>query len=174
MMNALYACGLGLGSNLGDRLDRLQKAVAALRNVPGVIRDSLRKAPVYVSKAIDCPAGAPDFLNTVVTLDFHGDPRQLLRELWRIESTLGRVRDGRPNADRSIDIDLLYAGDLICGEAGLNLPHPRLHRRRFVLRPLADLEPDRVLPGFAVCVSDLCRKVEASRADEVALFAKSW
>jgi 2-amino-4-hydroxy-6-hydroxymethyldihydropteridine diphosphokinase len=96
----------------------------------------------------------PAFLNGAAELETTLPPRALLAALLRIEQRLGRVRDGTRWAPRTIDLDLLvYAGEVV-DEPGLRVPHPRLHERRFALEPLAELDPELVVPG-AGRVSDL-------------------
>lgn len=88
----------------------------------------------------------PDFLNTVALGSTREAPEALLASVLAVEVALGRVRDGRRDAPRTIDIDLLFVGDEVRRTAGLALPHPRLRERRFVLAPLADVAPDLPLP----------------------------
>jgi 2-amino-4-hydroxy-6-hydroxymethyldihydropteridine diphosphokinase len=92
--------------------------------------------------------------------------------LIRIEEALGRKPDHPKNVSRTIDIDLLYCGDQRINEERLQLPHPRLHLREFVLRPLADIRPDLILPGQKKDIEDLLAKVE--QAGGVIRFAKEW
>lgn len=141
-------CGIALGSNLGDSRQLLREAVAALRVIamPGEV---FLEAPVYRSAPLACPAGSPDFLNTVVELAWAGTPHGLLEETRAIEQHLGRTRGTERNAPRTIDLDLLYCGELQTDDADLTLPHPRIAERRFVLQPLADIRPGLVLPGMA-------------------------
>jgi 2-amino-4-hydroxy-6-hydroxymethyldihydropteridine diphosphokinase len=138
--------GIALGSNLGQRLANLQAALARLCPIakPG---EPILQAPVYQTTPVCCPAGSPDFYNTVVEIDYDGTPAELFQHTQTIESTLGRVHTTVRNAPRSIDVDLLYCGDAILSTAWLVLPHPRLTQRRFVLQPLADIRPDLILPG---------------------------
>lgn len=138
--------GIALGSNLGDRMALLGKAVSGLCEIalPG---EPVLQAPVYLTPPLDCPEGSPDFFNTVVEIAWSGTPLELLHETRRIENLLGRVRGHDRNAPRTIDLDLLYCGELVMSSADLILPHPRLAERRFVLQPLADIRPDLILPG---------------------------
>jgi 2-amino-4-hydroxy-6-hydroxymethyldihydropteridine diphosphokinase len=147
-------CGIALGSNLGDSRQLLREAIAALRGiaVPG---EPFLEAPVYRSAPLACPAGSPDFLNTVVELAWHGTPHGLLEKTRGIEQQLGRNRGAERNAPRTIDLDLLYCGDLETDDADLTLPHPRIAERRFVLQPLADIRPGLVLPGMSISVRAL-------------------
>ena len=103
------------------------------------------------------PVGVVDqplFLNGAAALDTELSPRELLEALLSIERRLGRVRDGTRWGPRTIDLDLLLYGDEVVDEPGLRVPHPRLHERRFALEPLAELNPELVVPG-AGRVSDL-------------------
>jgi 2-amino-4-hydroxy-6-hydroxymethyldihydropteridine diphosphokinase len=129
---------VGLGSNLGDREATIRAAIAAL---PGVVAVSeLRETdPVGV---IDQPA----FLNGAVALETELSPRELLECLLAVERELGRERRERWGP-RTIDLDLLVYGSETVDEPGLTIPHPSLHERRFALEPLAELDPELVIPG---------------------------
>jgi len=129
---------VGLGSNLGDREATIRAAVAAL---PGVVAISqLRETePVGVTEQ-------PAFLNGAVRLETGLSPRELLDTLLEIERGLGRERRERWGP-RTIDLDLLLYGGETVDEPGLTVPHPSLHERRFVLEPLAELDPELVVPG---------------------------
>jgi 2-amino-4-hydroxy-6-hydroxymethyldihydropteridine diphosphokinase len=136
---------VGLGSNLGDRERTLERAVSELRrlretDVRGIssFRDT---APVgYLEQ--------PRFLNGAVELETAQPARELLDELLRIERELGRDRARSvPQGPRPIDLDLLLYGSEQIREPGLEVPHPRLHERRFVLEPLFDLDPGLFVPG---------------------------
>ena len=129
---------VGLGANLGDREETIRAAVAQL---PGVVAVSpLRETdPVGVTDQ-------PRFLNGVAAVETELAPRELLDVLLAVERRLGRERRERWGP-RTIDLDLLLYGDEVIDEDGLTVPHPRLHERRFVLEPLADLAPKLVVPG---------------------------
>jgi 2-amino-4-hydroxy-6-hydroxymethyldihydropteridine diphosphokinase len=130
---------VGLGANLGDREATIRAAVAELPGVVGV--STLRETdPVGVTDQ-------PRFLNGVAVLETELAPRELLDVLLAVERRLGRER-GERWGPRTIDLDLLLYGDEVIDEAGLTIPHPRLHDRRFVLEPLADLAPKLVVPGL--------------------------
>ena len=96
----------------------------------------------------------PRFLNGAAAIDTELAPHALLDALLAVEQRLGRVRDGTRWGPRTIDLDLLLYGDEVLDEPGLRVPHPRLHERRFVLEPLAELDPGLVVPGSGA-VSDL-------------------
>lgn len=127
---------LALGSNLGDRVANLRRAVADLDGVVGV-------SPVYETHPLGGPGGQGAYLNAVVALETGCTPRDLLDECRRLEADAGRVRAERWGA-RTLDVDVLLVGDLRVDEPDLVVPHPRLWERRFVLAPLRDLDPDLV------------------------------
>ncbi|HSU23019.1 MAG TPA: 2-amino-4-hydroxy-6-hydroxymethyldihydropteridine diphosphokinase [Variovorax sp.] len=133
---------VGLGANLGDARTAVLRAMDALDGLPGtrvVARSSLyRSAPV--------DATGPDFVNAVVALETTLDPSDLLAELQRLEHDALRERPFR-NAPRTLDLDLLRHGDAVLRTARLSLPHPRMHERAFVLRPLAEIAPALVTPA---------------------------
>lgn len=138
--------GIALGSNLGDRLAHMRAAFALLRELstPGA---PVLRAPVYQTEPRFCPPGSPDFLNSVIEIEFEGDPLELLAKTRGIERKLGRGPATERNAPRVIDLDLLYLGEEVSSCDVLELPHPRIAERRFVLQPLADIRPDLVLAG---------------------------
>jgi 2-amino-4-hydroxy-6-hydroxymethyldihydropteridine diphosphokinase len=111
---------------------------------------------------VDCEPGAEKFLNAVLEFDYEGDPVNLLKNLTEIERVLGRPRDRARNASRPIDIDLLYVGEMKIDTAEVQLPHPRMHSRRFVLQPLADIRPDLLLPRQAKTVRELLARLDDS------------
>src|SRR6266853_206255 len=147
---------IGLGANQGDLEATLAAAVQSL----GSLEQSqlVATSPYYLSAPID--AGGPDYLNGVVRIDTELEPYGLLLHLLEIEMVFGRKRrgaEGRRNAPRSIDLDLLMVGDLIIRSAPLILPHPRMHERAFVLRPLLDIAPDLTVPGHGAASGLLAR-----------------
>jgi 2-amino-4-hydroxy-6-hydroxymethyldihydropteridine diphosphokinase len=162
---------IALGSNLGNRLENLRvarKAIFALANLKPLILCSA----VYETQPIGCEPGAEKFLNAVVEFEYEGDPARLVEQLIQIEETLGRKRDHPQNVSRTIDLDLLYCGDQRTNDERLQLPHPRMHLREFVLRPLADIRPDLVLPDQTKTVRELLANCEQS--GEVVRFVDYW
>ena len=163
--------GIALGSNLGDRMANLRDARKAVSNLAGD-KTSLLASRVYETEPIDCEPGAGRFLNAVLEIDYEGNPTELLVKLAQIEESLGRERDHARNVSRKIDIDILYADDLVISNGRLQLPHPRMHQRNFVLQPLADIRRDLILPGRKESVSDLLAQLQDSA--KVKSFTQNW
>ena len=162
---------VGLGSNLGDRLHNLRAARKAILGL-STVKPPTFSSPIYETDPVDCERGAEKFLNAVVEFDYEGDPASLLEQLSRIEEGLGRSRDHAKNVSRTIDIDLLYCGSRKIEDERMQLPHPRMQLRKFVLQPLADIRPDLILRGQKKTVSELLK--ELGKSGEVLRFAKSW
>jgi 2-amino-4-hydroxy-6-hydroxymethyldihydropteridine diphosphokinase len=146
---------VGLGSNLGDRESTLRAAVGRLRSLP-------ETKVVAVSKLRDTePVGyldQPRFLNGAVELETALAPRELLDALLDLERAFGRDRSTvRPQGPRTLDLDLLLYDDREIDEPGLEVPHPRLHERGFVLEPLAELDPTLEVPGKGTVQALLAR-----------------
>jgi 2-amino-4-hydroxy-6-hydroxymethyldihydropteridine diphosphokinase len=135
---------VGLGANLGDRDAMLCAALEQLAGEPEV-------EVVAVSAFRETePVGIvdqPRFVNAAAAVDTSLSARELLDRLLAIEQRLGRTREGPRFGPRTIDLDLLLYGDEEIAEPGLRVPHPRLHERLFALEPLAELDPQLVVPG---------------------------
>lgn len=139
-------CYLGLGANLGRRALQLARAISALASRPELLLHGVSR--VYETEPVGYPPGPdnPRYLNLVVAVEAHCEPRALLALAHGIESQLGRERSVA-NAPRTIDIDLLACGGIMVQTPELTLPHPRMWERQFVLAPLADVAPGLVLDG---------------------------
>lgn len=133
---------LGLGSNLGDRLANLQRAVDLLGEEPGIRLSASSR--VWETVPVGGPP-QPDYLNAVLRIDTDRSPEELLAASRRVEAALGRVR-GERWGPRSIDVDVLLFDERAIDEPDLVVPHPRIRERAFVVLPLLELEPDPVLP----------------------------
>lgn len=151
--------GLSLGSCLGDRLAYLRRAKAEIAALEGV--SLVAASPVYETEPVGVKpeyAGLP-YLNAVLILETRRDVEALRRDLAKIENAAGRIRTEDRFAPRTLDIDILYAGDEKLATATLNVPHPRWAERRFVVQPLADVRPALVLPGTEETVVELLEKI---------------
>ncbi len=158
-MRPIRRCVVALGSNIGERLQKLQGAVAALADTPGVFVTAV--SSVYETEPVDSPADAETFFNAVVLLDSTLPAHLLLDRALAIESAFGRSRSGEHNAPRPLDVDLIVVGKRKATEEELMLPHPRAHERAFVLEPWHEIEPDAEIPGYGA-VADLLDKVDRS------------
>ena len=159
--------GIALGSNIEPRLEYLQ---AARRRI-----DALHAGPqpmlcskVYETSPVGCPPDSPPFLNAALELFIQEEPQEFLHKLQSIEETLGRRPSATRNSPRVIDIDLLYCDNIVISSPRLSLPHPQIAQRLFVLRPLADIRPELILPTFSQTVDELLR--ELSTAEQVNVY----
>jgi len=159
--------GVALGSNLGERLANLRKARKDIASLNGVL-PPMRSSAIYETEPVGCEKGAAKFFNAAIEFGYSGEPGELLRELAAIEKLLGRPGAHARNVSRTIDLDLLYFDDIVVKTSELHLPHPRIVEREFVLRPLADIRPDLVLPAQDETVSGLLLRL-SSRAGVVRL-----
>ena len=142
--------GIGLGSNLGTRSKELASVRAWLKSLdPGV-----RFSGVYETEAVDCPPGSPGFLNQAAEISWNGSLGSLLDLCQAYERSRGRRTVRGRNQARALDLDLLYADGKLVRTDRLQLPHPRLGTRRFVLEPLMELCPERRIPGLAGTVGE--------------------
>jgi 2-amino-4-hydroxy-6-hydroxymethyldihydropteridine diphosphokinase len=133
---------VGIGANLGDRHATIEAAIDALRALPDT--RLVARSRVWASPPLD--ADGPEYLNAVARLATRVGAPDLLAALQAIEARFGRLRP-YPNAPRTLDLDLLLYGDAILDTPTLTVPHPRLLQRAFVLRPIADIDADVVVPG---------------------------
>jgi 2-amino-4-hydroxy-6-hydroxymethyldihydropteridine diphosphokinase len=143
---------VGLGANLGDREASIRRAAELI---------GARRLSTIIETEPWGITDQPDFLNAVAEVETDAGARVLLDRLLEVERELGRVRDGKRWGPRTIDLDLLLYGSEKSDLAALQLPHPRLHERLFVLLPLAELAPDLVVPGKET-VTDLLTKLQSA------------
>src|SRR2546430_1999952 len=150
---------IGLGSNLGDRESTLRAAVGRLGSLP---ETEVLAVSTFRNTEPVGDVHQPRFLNGAVELDTGLSPRMLLGALLELERGFGRDRSAsRPSGPRTLDLDLLLYEDETLEEPGLELPHPRLHERAFVLEPLVELDPELEVPGRGP-VQDLLAKLDSS------------
>lgn len=146
---------IALGSNLGDRAATLRHAAGELDRLPGTRLERLSR---FIETAPEGPPGQGPYLNAVAQLRSGMPPRRLLEAMLAIERAHGRRRELQVrHGPRTLDLDLLLHGDLILSEPGLVLPHPRMHERRFVLEPLAELAPRLEHPLLHSSIDSLLR-----------------
>lgn len=153
---------LALGSNLGNRLENLKQAIAALTPQMEV----KAKSQVYETP----PWGyedQPKFLNQALKANTYLDPEPLLKHLKRLEVALGR-KESFPNGPRLIDMDLLFYDDLVVNKPSLVIPHPRLHERGFVLLPLMDIAPDLAHPVTKKTVREMAALCNVEGIEKIA------
>jgi 2-amino-4-hydroxy-6-hydroxymethyldihydropteridine diphosphokinase len=145
---------IGIGANIGDDpVGTVRNAIAALGKQPHCRLEA--QSLLYRTAPIDAAPGEaqPDYINAVVRIETALGPTLLLETLLAIEKGFGRTR-GIQNAPRTMDLDLLLYSDRIISQSGLQIPHPRMHTRAFVLVPLAEIDADLTIPGRGV-VRDL-------------------
>ncbi len=156
MENEYTIVYVGLGSNLGDRAGNLLMAVRGLMEASFVVH---KLSGIYETEPVGLDTDKK-FLNMVAEIHVTNvSPSQMMARLLRIEYLLGRT-DKSQKKPRTIDIDILLFGDVQMDTAFLTLPHPRLHQRRFVLKPLAKIAPNVVHPALKIEISDLLAKLE--------------
>jgi 2-amino-4-hydroxy-6-hydroxymethyldihydropteridine diphosphokinase len=137
-------CFIGLGSNLGAPLENLRTAVILLQQSPGI---ELTGCSTFYRSAAWGRTGQPDFVNAVARIETALAPESLLAVLLAIEADMGRQRGGDPWGPRLIDLDLLLVDDQTVSSPSLDVPHPLMHKRAFVLVPLLELAPGCDIPG---------------------------
>jgi len=148
---------LSLGSNVGDRAANLRAAVAQL-DAAGRL---LTVSALYETQPVDVP-GQPWFLNCVAAMETDKTPRELLQFALQAEAAMGRLRM-EEKGPRKIDIDVVLFGDRVVDEPGLKIPHPAMHRRRFVLEPLAEIAPEARHPVLGKTARELLAALEGGQ-----------
>lgn len=160
---------LGVGSNLGNRLAFMRGGRDALCAHPEIVLEA--SSGVYETEPHGGPPDSPTFLNAVLAVRTSLSPAELLDACRAVEDEFGRVRPG-DWMPRTLDIDVLLYDDRIVDEADLQIPHPRLHERLFVLVPLAEIAPDCLHPQRHETISDLIAKCVGGKAVE--LLRATW
>ncbi len=168
-MSAVTAC-ISFGSNLGDRHATLAGAYESLTRDPAI--RPLRASRLYETAPVGGPDGQGRFLNTVLAVETDLDPHALLVRCMTVEREFRRERKIRWDA-RTLDLDVLLYGDAIIATADLEVPHPRLHLRRFVLVPLADVAADMTHPVLGESIATLLAHLPVEPGD-VYPIADTW
>lgn len=150
----IISLGSNLDSTVGDAEQTVREAIKRLRQL---CCGSFAASSLYITSPIDCPPNTPDFVNAVVLMEIDGEylPSSWLAQLQALEIELGRLKSAVKNAPRALDLDLISFGERQQSAPDLTLPHPRATSRRFVLGPLAELEPQLRLPGYSSTVEEL-------------------
>jgi 2-amino-4-hydroxy-6-hydroxymethyldihydropteridine diphosphokinase len=153
---------IGLGSNLGDREGMIREAIDSIAGLPETTLG--RVSSLYDTEAVG-ELVQPNFLNAVIAVETELTARRLLWNLMLIERQLGRVRSTTSRyGPRTIDLDMLFFGDLVLDEPELRLPHPEVANRAFVLIPLVELEPTLMHPVLGETVVNLLARLKARPA----------
>ena len=166
-------CLVALGSNLGDRLENLRAGVAGIHEANGI--DVVGVSPLYETAPVGGPENQGPYLNAALAADTTLDAAELLALLHRIEA--GRERRRVEHwGPRTLDLDLLVHGDLVTDGAALQVPHPRMHERRFVMVPVCDVAPDLVHPRLGRPMLDLLADLAVQPGDltRVAELTDRW
>lgn len=149
-MNPVVEAYVGIGANLGNAVQSVEQAILAISALPHT--RCFARSSLFSSAPVD--AQGNDFINAVVRIDTGLDAEELLRQLQAIEHAFGRERPFR-NAPRTLDLDLLLIGQTKILSGTLELPHPRMTQRAFVLKPLLEIDADVTIPGMGAAASYL-------------------
>lgn len=156
-MDCKHQAYIGMGSNLGHRADNCRKAMAALAACKGCVLEA--ESPLYETEPVDFE-NQSWFINGVARVRTCLEPEALLQQLQAIERAMGRRPEGRKFGPRILDLDILFFNDWIVNTAEVRFPHPRLHQRRFVLKPLCDIAPELVHPVLGETIRSLLSSLE--------------
>lgn len=159
---------LGLGTNLGDRLGHMERALSLLMCRPGI--RLLRVSSLYETEPVGVQGSW--FLNAVAEMETSLVPQDLLKTLWQVEEACGRPPVRQRGEARVMDVDMLLYGDRVLTEPNLQVPHPQMHLRRFVVVPLAELNPGLVHPRLGIRIDDLLAGLPS--VPEVRVMARDW
>lgn len=157
-MRPIRQAVIALGSNLGERLQRIQGGVAAIEDTPEVKIVAI--SSVYETDPVDSTPDSGPYLNAVVLIDTTLTVHQLLDRALAIEDAFGRDRSVK-NAPRTLDVDLIAVGQRVADDEQLTLPHPRAHQRAFVLVPWVEIDPEGEIPGLGFA-ADLLSELDTS------------
>lgn len=166
-LNPMHTAYIALGANLPSPAGPPPATLAAAVRRLGSLGNVKQQSSLYRTEPVGY-ADQPLFLNAVVALETDLDARQLLNKLLEIEKEFGRDRSaGIPNGPRTLDLDILLWNGLQVNEPGLELPHPRMAERAFVLVPLAEIAPHLLIPGSGTTVAELLHQLQTTRKGDV-------
>ena len=148
---------LGLGSNIHDRYLNLTKGIQLLNDHAHIW--VINQSHVYQSAAMYY-TDQEDFYNMVIQIETNLNPLQLLDVVKRIEIMTGRNSNNRKNMPRTLDVDILAVGNLIIRSKLLEIPHPKIFERKFVLKPWNDIAPEYLVPNYSINISELLKKID--------------
>ena len=147
---------------MGDKIENVKKSIAELSGSSGI--DLVSESLIYRTEPVDFTDQAW-FVNAVVKVETVKSPHDLLRELNRIENSAGRTRKAERFGPRILDLDIILYDDLVIDTPDLEVPHPRMHKRCFVLKPLCDIDPTINHPVKGLRMDDLLDRIETSGQD---------
>ncbi|MCF7730001.1 MAG: 2-amino-4-hydroxy-6-hydroxymethyldihydropteridine diphosphokinase [Chthoniobacterales bacterium] len=153
--------GIALGSNLGESEEIFHQTILELKTIHQGKEEAFLVSSFYTTTPVECPPQSPLFLNAVVQLETEIAPLELLSILQSMEVKAGRSRAQAYHAPRTLDLDLLYHDSLVTVTALLELPHPRIRDRIFVLKPLVEINPNLILPGWNQTAESYLQILEA-------------
>ena len=160
---------IGIGSNLGDPYENCIKAVETIKENPFCTMRAL--SPFYRTEPVGVE-GQNWFINAVLCINTSLSPAELIEILLGAEKEMGRTRSGMRWESRIIDLDILLFGNDIINDKNLTVPHPRMHTRRFVMAPMADIAPDLIHPVLGKTMAEILREIPSSE-QEVRLMEKN-
>lgn len=155
-------CAIALGSNLGDSISIIQQSLTRLAQTPGITLES--HSSFYQTAPVGPPQ--PDYINACALVDVSITPLELLATTLKIEQEFGRVRL-EPNGPRTLDLDILLFGDLILNLPELQIPHPRMCQRAFVLVPLSEIAPLMREPRSQKLIADLLQGLDCGGVTKI-------
>lgn len=158
---------VGFGANLGDTEATLDAAIEKISATPGV--RILKVSSIYKTTPVGLVDDGPDFINAAIELETDLNPLELMNDLRKIERSLGKRRQHRSDRSRKIDLDLLLFGNKRFFSHGLEIPHPRMENRGFVLVPLVEIAPNFVHPGLNLTMKRMLDRLDRSEIKDVRL-----
>lgn len=158
---------LSVGSNLGNRVLNIKNTVNALSETTDITVSKV--SSLYKTSHVGKEKDQPDYLNCVIEIQTKLSPKQLLVELQDIEHRLGRVRSYK-NAPRPVDIDILLYNNMVLNSADLVIPHPEMHKRKFVLEPLVEINSNLIHPTSKKYITDLLKNLAHDKKQKIELY----